>query len=69
MIEFFNKQGGAALLADSDTKKKYSSRQGSRRALLPSGHFNYHDLDDPHARDAFLHCLTWLLAPPLLLPL
>ncbi len=24
--EFFNKHGGAALLSDSDTKKKYSSR-------------------------------------------
>ena len=24
--EFFNKHGGASLLADSDTKKKYSSR-------------------------------------------
>ncbi len=24
--DFFNKHGGAALLSDSDTKKKYSSR-------------------------------------------
>lgn len=28
MTEFFTKQGGAALLNDSNTKKKYSSRQG-----------------------------------------
>ena len=28
MTDFFTKQGGAALLNDSDTKKKYSSRQG-----------------------------------------
>jgi hypothetical protein len=28
MIEFFTRQGGTALLNDSDTKKKYSSRQG-----------------------------------------
>ncbi len=28
MTEFFTKQGGTALLNDSDTKKKYSSRQG-----------------------------------------
>jgi len=28
MIEFFTKQGGTALLNNSDTKKKYSSRQG-----------------------------------------
>lgn len=27
MTEFFTKQGGTALLNDSDTKKKYSSRQ------------------------------------------
>ena len=28
ITEFFTKQGGTALLNDSDTKKKYSSRQG-----------------------------------------
>jgi ADP-ribosylation factor GTPase-activating protein 2/3 len=28
MTDFFTKQGGAALLSDADTKKKYSSRQG-----------------------------------------
>lgn len=28
MTEFFTKQGGTSLLNDSDTKKKYSSRQG-----------------------------------------
>ena len=28
MVEFFTKQSGTALLNDSDTKKKYSSRQG-----------------------------------------